>query len=376
MSNPLAGQKIIMLLTRASSAGVGRVCVQYAETLRDLGANLDVWAIETGGTDWGRMAETGFPIRELGLSKHGHLISTSRRLAQALAEARPDWVHAHTYEAALHASRAKTMNSCGRLIINHHDARMRLFRRLIAWPYRDAPDVMIAPSPGALEANRHWFGYEASRCVVIGHPVAEEFMGPRPRDEALASSLGVSGCYPVIMWVARIKREKGHGDLVRALPAIVRQFPEARLVFVGEGKYEHALRRMAARLGVARNVVFAGLTNDVPAMLSVCDVFACASHAETSCIAVQEAMASAKPVVSTAVWGPIDYIEHGRTGLLTPIGAPRALADSIIQVAQDTDLSRRLAEQAHSYARHEFSSEVFVQRLSETYQQAMDLDSS
>ena len=98
--------------------------------------------------------------------------------------------------------------------------------------------------------------------------------------------------------IGRLRKEKNHQDLIRALERLVAQGVHAQCLIAGDGPERNALRGMAADLGVAERVVFAGDLADVRPALLAMDVFVLTSKAvETFSNAALEAMAMARPVV-------------------------------------------------------------------------------
>ena len=84
-----------------------------------------------------------------------------------------------------------------------------------------------------------------------------------------------------------------------------------------------ALHAQARASGIADRVLFAGHRGDVPALLSVLDVFCIPSTYEGTPLALFEAMAAGQAIVSTAVDGCREVLEDGVTGLLVPAPGPR-----------------------------------------------------
>jgi glycosyltransferase involved in cell wall biosynthesis len=91
-------------------------------------------------------------------------------------------------------------------------------------------------------------------------------------------------------------------------------------------------------------VIFAGFTEEVPAALAALDVVVCASlRGEGLTGALREALAMARPVVSSDVAGNRELVLNERTGLLVPPGDPAALAAAIARMLNDTELARNCA---------------------------------
>jgi glycosyltransferase involved in cell wall biosynthesis len=105
---------------------------------------------------------------------------------------------------------------------------------------------------------------------------------------------------PVIGAVAALRAEKNLARLIRAFASAVCESP-ARLVIVGDGAERTSLGMLAAELGVAQSVTFAGHRDDTPALYAGFDLFALTSDTEQMPLSVIEAMASGLPIVSTDV---------------------------------------------------------------------------
>lgn len=364
---PLDGTRIAVVARHVVARKGGDVPAAYCQALRELGAEVEVILLGRGEVGEGRLASEGFTVHHLDVPKHSWRRKTSWAVAELLRRISPDIVHARCFDAAMHASRAIAAGLPARLVINHPDPVERLDRRLRAWPYRRLPVRVISPSPSASRAHQRWYGYAPERCVALPNAVCDEFFQQRPRDHGLAAELGVAGAYPVVMWPARLIARKGHADLLRAWREVVAEYPEGRLLIVGDGKLQTKLPRLAQRLNLSDSVLFTGFRPDLANLLSISDVLACPSHAETLCMSVFEAMAAGVPVVSTRVWGPVDYIEDGVNGLLVPVGAWRELAAAIKRLAGDRELARRLAEAGRALVLKQFTFEAFKAGLARIY---------
>src|SRR5207249_3082155 len=100
---------------------------------------------------------------------------------------------------------------------------------------------------------------------------------------------------PVILMPARLDGQKGHDVLLRAAAEV----PEAMFALAGEGPLRASLEAQAAAAGIADRVVFLGHRTDIPELLAAADVFALPSLYEGSSLAVLEAMAAGRAVVSS-----------------------------------------------------------------------------
>jgi glycosyltransferase involved in cell wall biosynthesis len=139
-----------------------------------------------------------------------------------------------------------------------------------------------------------------------------------------------------------------------------------RVLIAGDGDLGEDLRRQASELGVARAVVFPGHRADVPELLGAIDVFCLSSLYEGTPLALFEAMAAGKPVVSTAVDGCREVLEEDATGLLVPPADATALADALERVLLTPSLRQDLAARALAASRR-YDVSVCVAEMQQLY---------
>ena len=144
---------------------------------------------------------------------------------------------------------------------------------------------------------------------------------------------------------------KGHDVLLRAVPHVLRSFPDAKFVLVGSGwgpqgvdlDYEHQLHELARSLGVAHAVLFPGERRDVPDTLAMFDVSVQCSLTDNLAGTV-ESLLMARAMVVSDIEGFADTVQHEETGLVVPVDDPVALADGIVRLLADRALGQRLGE--------------------------------
>ncbi len=170
----------------------------------------------------------------------------------------------------------------------------------------------------------------------------------RPAPEAIARArrdVGLGDEDVVLIDVARLMKEKGQADAIRALPAIKRKVPRARLLLVGQGPERASFEALARTLEVGPDVIFAGVRPDVPALLHGSDLFVFPSRREGLSVALVEALAVGLP----AVVGDIPQNREVGEGLSSvrfiPAGVPEKLAEEAIALLTDPQ-ARANAERA------------------------------
>jgi glycosyltransferase involved in cell wall biosynthesis len=156
--------------------------------------------------------------------------------------------------------------------------------------------------------------------------------------------------------IGRLRKEKNHQDLIRALMRLVAQGVHAQCLIAGDGPERNALRAMAAVLGVEERVVFAGDLTDVRPALLAMDVFVLTSIAvETFSNAALEAMAMARPVVLSDVGGAREMVSEGKNGHVYPKGDVERLALILKLIHDRPNLRQALGDVARVMVEERFS---------------------
>ena len=213
------------------------------------------------------------------------------------------------------------------------------------------------------------FGWPAAKVEVVHNAVDLDRIAV-PASPGLRAELGVEGDAPLVLTTARLEEQKGHSVLLRAAAGV----PDAVFVLAGEGALRGALEAEAAELGVAERIRFLGERTDVPELLAACDVFALPSLYEGSSLAVLEAMAAGRPVVSSMIGGTDELIEDGLSGLLVPPGDADALADALRRLLADRELGATLAARARERVERDFTREAMARRIARLYEEVLSGD--
>ena len=185
------------------------------------------------------------------------------------------------------------------------------------------------------------------------HLVPNGMSGVEASAEAAAGirrEFGLATNTPLIVCVARLEREKDILTLLRALPEVQASVPQVRLLVAGQGKEQASLKAAAQELGIAGAVQFAGFREDARAIIAAADVFVLPSLEEPFGLVLLEAMALRRPVVATAVGGPLEIVVDGVTGRLVPPAQPASLALALRELL--TDLVGRQKMGALGYERY------------------------
>jgi glycosyltransferase involved in cell wall biosynthesis len=208
------------------------------------------------------------------------------------------------------------------------------------------------------------------RLIWNGAPLDEFAPAGHERGARVRRELGLDEDAFVVGSIGRLNAQKGHRFLLDAAAPLCRSRAEVRVLVVGDGDLQGDLREQAAGLGLAHRVVFAGHRTDVPDLLAALDVFCISSLYEGTPLALFEAMAAGRTIVSTAVDGCREVLQDGENALLVPPGDAGALASALEGAAADPDLRKRLARRALADSR-QYDVQACVEQMEALYDEVL-----
>lgn len=290
--------------------------------------------------------------------REGHDFGAYRRLYATLKALKPDILHTRNLSAlesqaigALARIRGRVHGEHGRDIYDLHgrNRKYNLLRKAI----RPLVGRYIAVSRDLAGWLHDTVGVPSHKITQIYNGVDSMKFHPRTGDRAPIGPPGfASGADIIIGSVGRLAQVKDYPTLIRAFHRLRELWPEGfvrlRLIIVGDGPARAECERLVAETGLAGQVWLAGDRSDVAELMRGMDLFVLPSLGEGISNTILEAMASGLPVVATHVGGNPELVEDGKTGKLAPPGDAAALAQGMLEYAQD---SSRL--QAHGRAARE-----------------------
>ena len=180
---------------------------------------------------------------------------------------------------------------------------------------------------------------------------------------------GVSEDRKTILYVGRIVREKGIFTLLDAFEKLRKRGKDVSLVLVGEGPLKEDLAKEVLRRKLNDRVKLAGFVDEkkLVSLYNSSDVFVLPSHYEPFGMVALEAMASRIPVVVSDVGGLSEIVEDGITGVKVPASDPNALAEGILRVLEDRELSEQLKENAYRAVQERYRWDMIAEKTIEAY---------
>ena len=243
------------------------------------------------------------------------------------------------------------------------------------WRYRWAYNVLATrimansqATKRALLRNAPWL--DADRIEVIYNGIeAEPFMQPSPRD--FRTEWRVKPEELVLGFVGQLDERKGIRVLLAAFQRIKREWPQTRLVFVGQGPLRELIVDESEKQHWGEAVLIPGFLDDIAGVMQALDILLLPSYWEGFGIVLIEAMAAGKPAISTDTSSMPEIIVDGQTGFVVPPGDVEALADRVIQLLHNATLREKFGRAARQRVLEKFTQQRMIAELENFFQRAL-----
>lgn len=169
--------------------------------------------------------------------------------------------------------------------------------------------------------------------------------------------------------IARMFKLKGHDDLFKAAPAIVKAVPRIKFLLVGGGQWEERFRAWAKEMALQDHFVFTGLVPpaEIPPLIGIMDLLVHLSLREGLPRALPQALAGARPVVAYDCDGASEVCLPGKTGFLIAPHDTAAFTDAVCTLAKDNDLRMKLGREGQQFVKENFSVEGMIAAIEKLY---------
>ncbi|WP_213601746.1 glycosyltransferase [Pseudoxanthomonas japonensis] len=344
---------IVHVVDSLEVGGLERVVTDLAIAQQAAGSRVTVFSIADSAGFVPVLEAAGIPVLMGG--KSGTLDrKVLARLRQAALGQRVQVVHAHNFVPNYYAAlallgtwrRPALVGTCHDMGMRLANARLRRLYRLSL--LRTQRVAMVGRQVHERFVGEGYVRAEDAETLLNGIPLAPFAGSPQRREEA-RRRLGLGETDLIIGHVGRLVELKNQKALIDCLPALASEFPQLRLVLVGEGPTRDALQAQAASLGVSDRVMLAGARHDISDLLPAFDVFALPSFTEGLSIALLEACASGLAIVATAVGGNPEVIQDGVSGRLVTVGDTAALQAALRELLASPDLRARRGASARDW---------------------------
>lgn len=301
-----------------------------------------------------------------------------RELKRIIREWRPDVVHTHSSKAGILGRIAASTENTPRIIHTIHGLPFHPYQsRLVNYAYSAAEkfaakychkivSVSKAMTAQALSAKIA----DAEKFVTIysGMDVDNFLMRDHDQAKIIRQRYGFTDEHIVIGKIARLFELKGHHYLLAAFAQLVNDFPQVRLLFVGDGANAKEIKKAAAIFG--DKIIFTGLLHpdEIPPIISAMDLVAHCSLREGLARVIPQAILSGKPIMAFDVDGAREIIEPLNPDWLIAPQNIAQLTQTLRNVITDLSTAKKLTlERGIKFCQHHFAWQTMNAELMKVY---------
>jgi glycosyltransferase involved in cell wall biosynthesis len=370
---------VLFLARSLERGGAERQLVVLAKGLASRGHGVTVAVFYAGGAFEAELAMAGVRIIDLAKQGRWNLVSFLIRMARLLREERPAVLHSYLGVPNILAAALKPLLSGTRIVwgvrasnmdLSRYDSLSRMAYVLERSLARFADCIIANSHAGKHHAVANGFPENKMRVIPNGINTKYFQFDPEGRRQ-LRLAWGIGEGEILVGLVGRLDPMKDHAAFLAAASYIARMRQDVRFVCVGDGPadYAEALKQRAAVLGLTGQLIWAGASDDMPAVYSALDLASSSSsYGEGFANTVAEAMACGMPCAVTDVGDSALIV--GATGRVVPPGDHSALADAIGHLI---DLSPKERRELGEACRARIVSEFGIDRLVQRTEQALGL---
>jgi len=367
------------------AGGVATYNYELAKGLNQLGQDVIMLAPKYSSDDIILDQKMPFKVVRANLFKKGSIMQLNRnirmlpvsawRFIKALRQYRPDRVlitqavaHESAALARLFYSFNFTLTVHGTEIYMHFvGGRKKQWTKskLMQWFFGEANSIICVSNSTKklLEQNTSNL---RNKIFVVRHGIDPNEFSTNNASESILEKIGLFN-QKVILTVARLSTGKGQDIIIRALPRILKEFPNTKYLIVGDGPKRLELEKLAEEIGVKDSVLFVGSIDrkHINNFYDACDIFVMLSRRgrkESFGIVYLEAWAYEKPVIGGDVGGVNEVIEHRKTGLLVNPIDVEAVAENICHLLRNQDLAKAMGRAGRKKVENEFSRKTMAQK--------------
>lgn len=337
-------QKHIVLFIHAlTKGGAERVMVNIAKTLVQAGVKVTLVTqyVEADEYQIPELVErviSEIDASEITSSRIHNFVARYQKLRGILKELHPNLVLAFLGKNNLMAIAATLFTDIPVVVSVRGEPKSEYSNPAVRWSAK----LLFPLAEGIVFQTRQagkFFPLPARRkSVILRNPLNPSFVKPRFQGERDGR----------IVSVGRFTENKNHKMMLLAFAGIAEEFPDAKLVFYGDGETKGEIKSLAEALGISGRVEMPGAITNVADRIYTASVFLLASFHEGMPNALIEAMCMGIPSISTdcPCGGPAELIRHGENGFLVPVGGVKEMEHCLRKLLSDRLLAEQISIQS------------------------------
>lgn len=355
--------RILQVISSSATSGAEKHVFTLSVLLRRSGHHVEV-VCPAGGWLADELAAENIPTHAIAMKGRDTLRAHAYMLRTVNAR-RFDVVHAHLTRATYLGFFSGMLRGVPMVTTVHIDSHDRIYR--LAARRRNRLVAVSNYVRGVL----HGMGVPDRFVDTVYNGTDFADFAPQPK-QGVMDELGIGAERKLVGLVGRVCRDKGHLIALEALPRVLRDAPEAHMLFVGrfEEGFEPEIRAHVSRLGVDDRVTFTGNRRDVARMLDAMEFSILPSAIEACPLVALESMARSRALVASRVGGLSELVLHEQTGLLVEQNAEE-LGEAMTYMLRHQDERERMGDNGRRWVEERFTLAQMLERLEAVYERAV-----
>lgn len=243
-----------------------------------------------------------------------------------------------------------------------------LLERLTIW----TNDFIIAVGQDTIDAYHHQgLGVHIPYQIIYDGIDTQQFISPEPAviSSRVRAQLGIGLDQKLLVNVGRFTSSKNQKALLEIMPSIIARYPQAMLLFIGQGDELQYCIDMAKSLGISEHIRFLGHCNNVPELLMASDLFVFTSKREGLPRVLVEAGMCKLPVVTYDVEGAKEIIKSDDYGFVIPPGDQNRMIEKITYLLTNPEEANRIGQNLFSFVCEQWALDRMLQNQASLYKE-------
>jgi glycosyltransferase involved in cell wall biosynthesis/O-antigen/teichoic acid export membrane protein len=381
MDSPPPSSQVLFVIDSLGRGGAEQALLNLVPYLSARGYVCAV-AVLRGPYDLAQDFEAlGVRVHRLDLFHRWSLIEGVLKIDRLVRRHQYGIVHAHLFFSAIHVAFCRSLRVRVRRFVSFHSLEFsrdptttvfKKFRRAFQLSIlRNGFDGWTAVSKSVAE---HYGEYVCKSVEIIPNALSPALFTIEPVPRAKAAVFGkyasIQGSDLIVVMPGRLIPEKGHQHLIQAVRRLADEGVRTQVFCFGMGPLLKPLKDEVSILGLGGSFHFCGVLPQAELLecMRIADIVVQPSESEGFGLAVAEAMALGKPLITTRSGGLSELVEDGVSGLLTPPGDSVALAEAIERLSQNTKLREEMGQAARSRITQILNGGSIAERVEKFYE--------
>jgi glycosyltransferase involved in cell wall biosynthesis len=366
-------RRILILDNELDMGGKEKSLVQFIAHTDRSRFHFAVCCLKNGGYFKDTLTKMGIPFYD-GILRHRFDALGFLGLARVLRNERPDLIYTFSHpNTVIFSYLAKQRGLAGRVVVSYHAmGDTGGTRQVVPYllPLLRRADALLAVAEIQKDYLVETERLPREKIRVIHNGVDTVKFKPPTADEraTIRRELGIADHEVAIISVASLKPLKRIDALLTAAAGLAATGGAVRVLVVGDGSERAPLEKLATDLGIAGQVTFLGLRDDVERLLKASDIFVLASRTEAFPNVVLEAMATGLPVIATNVGSVREMVEPDASALIVESGDDAALSAALKRLHGDAGLRARLGRRGRDIVNERFGFDVMCRKREQMFE--------